>query len=70
MTALPNAPEDWPETPALRTAIGKSAKGNKWFKRIDWGEDLGRVVTQHLQAVPATDLATKIEALRTWLASE
>ena len=70
IAALPDAPEEWPETPALRTVIGKTAKNNKWFKRIDWGEELGLVVAEHLQAISTTDLATKIEALRTWLSSE
>jgi putative ATP-dependent endonuclease of OLD family len=64
---LPDDPDAWDEKADLRTAIGKSAKANDWFKRIDWGEALGGAVAKHLGSISTSDLASKIEALRVWL---
>jgi hypothetical protein len=50
----------------IREAIGNAAKQGSWFKRIDKGEKLGELISQHLSAIPTTDLAKKIEALRGW----
>lgn len=67
---LGDDPDQWPESPQLRVAIGRSAKAGSWFKRIDWGENMGRAVARHLPSIPATDLAVKLESLRAWLAKQ
>jgi len=59
--------ENWTETPKLRQAIGITAKQKDWFKRIDLGEDLGRVIVQHISSIPNSDLAEKIQSLRNWI---
>lgn len=64
------APQAWPGADvtelALRQAIGRSAKTRGWFKRVDLGEALTRVVVDHLPAIPDTDLARKVAALKDW----
>lgn len=50
----------------IRSAIGNSAKDNKWFKRIDYGEALGEIVARELPHISDTDLAVKISELSRW----
>lgn len=50
---------------ALATA--SLSKEHPWFKRVDLAVNLGRVVAAHLGAIPDTDLARQIDALRTWI---
>ncbi len=52
---------------ALRTLIGNAANDKKWFKRIDFGEELGSLVVRHLSDMPDTDTAAKINELRQWV---
>jgi len=59
--------ENWTETSELRQAIGITAKQKDWFKRIDLGEDLGRVIVQHISSIPNSGLAEKIQSLRNWI---
>ncbi len=51
----------------VRTAIGLTAKEKKWFKRIGWGEQLGTLICKHLPDISGTDLAMKLEQLRSWV---
>jgi len=51
----------------IREAIGASAKAKKWFKRIDHGEDLGRIVAAELANIPDKDLRLKVDQLGEWL---
>ena len=66
-TPLKGAIASWPEGAELRTAIGVAAKNRDWFKNTDIGEQVGNVVTKYLPAIPKSDLAVKISALRTWI---
>lgn len=68
---LSGTPNTWssqvPEQ-ALRKAVGDAAKdGRGWFKRVDLACEVGGIVVRHLETIPTTDLAKKIEALRTWV---
>jgi putative ATP-dependent endonuclease of the OLD family len=53
----------------IREAIGKSAKSknNPWFKRIDFGKDLGKIIVKNLDSIPATDLCKKVTLLGGWI---
>jgi len=51
----------------IRKAIGASAKEKGWFKRIDHGEDLGRIVVAELAKIPDKDLRLKVDQLDKWL---
>lgn len=69
---LPSNVEDWRSLgeAAVRDALGRAAKSkNDWFKQVGWGQRLGEVVAAHLHAAAGSDLAIKIELLRTWTAS-
>jgi len=50
----------------IREAIGKAAKADKWFKRIDSGEQLGKVVMCSLPRIHTSDLAQKIINVGNW----
>lgn len=60
---------NWTDIPEHRQAIGSTAKAkqNAWFKRIDLGEDLGRIIVQHIPSIPDSDLAQKIQSLKDWI---
>lgn len=60
-------PNDWPESPELRTALGTTAKEKDWYKQLQLGEAVGAVIAQHLHAMPQTDTATVLETIRAWL---
>jgi hypothetical protein len=49
----------------VRGAIAEAAKKG-WFKRIDLGEALGRIVVDALPSIPQTDLATTLDSLAEW----
>jgi hypothetical protein len=51
----------------VRDAIGESAKTAGWFKRIDYGEDLGRIVSRALGDIPDKDISKKIDDLIDWI---
>jgi putative ATP-dependent endonuclease of the OLD family len=51
---------------ALRAAIGKAAKKNGWFKRVDRGERLGEIVGAALERLIGKDLGEKLKALGDW----
>jgi hypothetical protein len=57
----------WTRRHELRRAIGYTAKKNSWFKRPDFGQELGQIVCRHLDSIPGTELAQTINALRTWV---
>ncbi len=62
----------WPTTHAeqdLRQALGRAAKSksNAWYKRVDLGAELGKIIASHLSSIPTSDLALKIDAVRKWI---
>jgi putative ATP-dependent endonuclease of the OLD family len=57
---------DWTESSDLRKIIGVAAKKNGWYKRIDMGESLGRIVLKHLADMQSKDVANKLQAIREW----
>lgn len=50
----------------IREAIGKAAKDKDWFKRIDFGEQLGEIVMSSLPSIPTSDLAQKLTSVGNW----
>lgn len=65
-------PSSWPRSiaePNLRIALGKIAKNRNspWFKNARSGARLGELVAKHLEQIPSTDLAQKINSLRQWV---
>ena len=55
------------EEVSLREAVGTAAKEKKWFKRIDYGEELGEVVCQALSSIPDKNLTMTINNLSKWV---
>lgn len=70
-SALSNDTTDWIPSYAestLRTVIASAARSkNAWFKRVDLAEPVGVIVGEHLHAISTSDLAVKINALRSWI---
>jgi hypothetical protein len=56
----------------IRTALGKAAKlaKNGWFKKLDSGETLGRIVFQALPKIPQAPLASSLNLLESWIYAE
>jgi len=56
----------------IRRAIGKTAKSAKhgWFKDLNSGEVLGRIVFQALPRIPQTPLASSLALIETWVYAE
>ncbi len=50
--------------PNLRVVFGAAAKKHGWFKTLDLGEELGRIVAEDLGHIPGTDLASVLESIR------
>jgi predicted ATP-dependent endonuclease of OLD family len=50
----------------VREAVGLAAKEKEWFKTIEWGQRLGRLLEKHLADMPDTDLAQKLRTLESW----
>ena len=57
---------------SIRSAIGKAAKKTLkgWFKDINCGERLGRIVAQHLPAMQDTELVRTLNKIKTWVYDE
>jgi hypothetical protein len=51
----------------IRKAVGKTAKSKGWFKRIDYGEELGKIVVAQLDHLTGKDLKAKIDELSKWV---
>jgi len=51
----------------IRSAIGLSAKRKGWFKRIDHGQELGKIVAKELPDIQDKDLALKVNQLGDWI---
>lgn len=51
----------------IRRALGKVAKEKSWFKRIDYGQEIGQIVTNALAAIQDTCLADTISQIEGWL---
>ena len=52
---------------AFRTALGKTAKKESWYKDIAKGEGLGEIIAPYLSAISGTPLAKMISELRRWI---
>lgn len=51
----------------LREVLAKAAKKRSWFKRLELGREVGKVVASHLHSVSTTDTAQVLERLRVWM---
>lgn len=51
----------------IREGIGKAAKARDWFKRIDSGEQLGKVIAPSLPSIQSSDFAEKLTSLGNWV---
>jgi hypothetical protein len=51
----------------VRNAIGGAAKECDWFKRIDLGEELGKLVSRDWANLADKDLALKLTQLQNWV---
>ncbi|MCC6613596.1 MAG: AAA family ATPase [Anaerolineae bacterium] len=50
----------------IRDAVGSAASKGGWFKDVQKGQLLGELVANYLSEISHTDLAIKIEHLKTW----
>jgi hypothetical protein len=70
----PNQTESWTISGVtmsdLRRSFGQAAKGTSnrrgWFKSVDGGRALGKVVADYLVAVATTDLGKKLKDMENW----
>jgi hypothetical protein len=53
----------------VRGCFGQTAKRKGWFKRVDLGEILGRVIAAD-EAIPGTDLGKKLAQVEEWCFAE
>jgi hypothetical protein len=51
----------------IRRAIGAAAHTKEWFKHIDRGQQLGRIVASGLPAIPQSDLAKTLKQVSDWV---
>jgi hypothetical protein len=51
----------------LRTAIGNAAKASKWFKNLNDGERLAKLVVAALPSIAITPLGITLRALEKWI---
>lgn len=58
------------DTPDDREKIGKKAAKKGWFKRIDHGEEVGRVWFQSLEELEGTTLGKEYDELMNWIDKE
>lgn len=57
-----------PDTQAIRVAIGVAASKGGWFKRTDWGQQLGMLIVDHLNIMPENNIVRKqFLALSDWM---
>lgn len=57
----------WADSKEFRLAIGFSANSQKWYKRIDFGEELGRIIIKHLATMKTKDIEHKLESIKAWV---
>ncbi len=50
-----------------RKRIGAIAGSQKWFKRIDHGEFLGKIIFEHFDEIEGTTLHTTLKSLSDWI---
>lgn len=56
------------ESPQLRTAISKTAGDKKWFKRIDYGMQLGNCILKHYEDLAeGSRLKKEIDSISNWI---
>ena len=48
--------------------IGAMAKKQGWYKRIELGESLGRLLVEHLSGMATKDVGDKLKAIGVWAA--
>ena len=56
------------EEAAIRKAIAEAAKASSqaWFKRVDYAEDLGRILASRWQEMAGTNLVETVESIFRW----
>jgi len=65
-----DGPHSWLETindETIRIAFAQTAKKRSWFKRVDRGIDLGRLVDRNWDAMVGTDLMQTLEVVKQWV---
>jgi hypothetical protein len=53
--------------PDLRLAFGKCSKADGWFKNLNDGQLLGKVIGETLPTIPNSSLAKTINSLEAWI---
>jgi len=51
----------------IRKAIGESAKEKGWFKRIDYGENLGRLIIEDLPSLVNKETTMVLDQIEGWI---
>lgn len=63
--------EDWLKNgiqqDAIRKAIGEVAKAKGWFKRIDLGENLGKLILEDLENLSGKETVKLLEEIEGWI---
>lgn len=52
---------------SIRSALGNAAKKHGWFKRIDYGEELGKVIISHLTEIAETETFQVMDGIEAWI---
>jgi len=52
---------------AIRKAIGEAAKEKGWFKRIDIGEELGKLIIEDFPNLTGKEVATVLQQIEGWI---
>lgn len=53
--------------PDLRLALGKCSKADGWFKNLNDGQLLGKVIGETLPKIPNSSLAKTLNGLEAWI---
>ena len=63
---------NWKEndTVEIRKALAEAAKNSNWFKRIDHGKFLGKIIFKHFDYIKDKTLGKRLENLSNWIDNE
>lgn len=63
---------NWKEndTVEIRKALAEAAKNSNWFKRIDHGKFLGKIIFKHFDYIKDKTLGKRLEDLSNWIDNE
>jgi putative ATP-dependent endonuclease of the OLD family len=51
----------------IRNGISRASKDNAWFKRIDYGEELGGFIQSQFELMKETELLKKLTEIEAWI---